>query len=138
MIYNLPQGVTPSVQNIPVVRKLVRDPTTVSDTRGGFWAEANNVKREYEQFRRAEKDSADFATKKTLDERNDLVHLFKLQAAQGKLAAKIRDEMQAVQSNKNLSAKERDIKIKNLERQEDEAYKVFLRDFDLRRNNDRK
>lgn len=133
ILYNAPQGVTPELQNIPVVRKLVRSPEAVSDTRGGFWSEANNVKREYEQFRRALKDNADFATTKTLDERNDLIHLFKLQEKQGKLAARMRDEILRVQADKNLSAKARDIKIRQLEKQEDEAYKVFLRDFDLRR-----
>lgn len=128
--FNATQGVAPETSNTPVVRKFIRQPG-VEDARGGFYEEANKIKAAAKRFSRAAKENDITAMNKMLDERGDFKELSKLVDSSIKETKFLRDEIQNIQADKTLSVKEKDIKIKQLEKDEAEVYKTF---FDVMQN----
>lgn len=134
MAMGLPQGVAPELENIPIVRKFARNPG-IADTRLNFWTEANEVKREHDRLKGMTKDNAPELNFIPEEKRKDIITLYKLMDKQSKLAAKIRNTALEVQRDATLSLKERELKLKELERQEAHAYDTFIKHFDLNKGN---
>lgn len=132
MVGNVPRGVNPELENIPIIRKFARTPG-IGDARGGFWKEAVDVKREYKRLKKMEKDNSPALNFIPDSKREDIKTIYKLMDSQSKLAAKIRNRMIEIQADKNLSLKEKHLQVKELERQEAHAYDVFLDEFELRK-----
>ena len=136
MTVNAVQGVAPEIENVPIARKFIRSPG-VSDMRTNFWRESNDVERDYKRMKAMQRDNAPELNFIPEEKRADIQAIYRLMDSQRKLAAKLRNSMLEVQRDDTLSAKERNLKIKELERQESNAYETFLNDFNLRKEDGR-
>lgn len=119
-------GVAPEVGNIPIVRKFVRQPD-VGDARSGFYAEANKIKAAAKRFSKAAKENDITAMDKMLDERSDIKELSKIVDGSIKQAGFLRDMVIEVQADKSLSAKEKKLKVRELEKEEESIYLEFFK-----------
>jgi hypothetical protein len=123
-------GVPPQdVKDIPVIRRFIREPS-ISDVRSAFWERKNEADAAVKQFSLAKKARDVDAMQGMLDKNLTLISLSKMSTKIVKLANASRDAAVAIKQDETLSMREKIQKIKELEKEEQEVYDLFINQFD--------
>ncbi len=121
----LAQGVAPDTYNIPIVRAFTHE-TGVSDSRQAFWKAKEDTDKAVEEFRAAKR-AGDTAAMIAIKKNNaSMLALAKVATKQQQSAKALRDAIDVIRLNDNMSLAEKQKKIKALELKEAETYDKFL------------
>lgn len=124
------EGVAPEIENIPILRKFVREPG-VADSRAAFHKAKREVESATQRFKSAHKDGDTFHSQKMLEENYEVMALIDFATSSAKMSSAARDEVLNIQANKDLSKADKKLRIKEIELQEQRVYDDFLRQFSV-------
>lgn len=130
---NLPiimaQGATPELNEMPVVRRFVRE-SGISDARSAFFEAAEEAKTTAGQYSAAMKDRNKLAAKEIMGENKSLESLAKHARSAAKQAKAKRDAIDEIRLDEKLGLDQKRLKIKEIERQEQAIYSKFMEAFE--------
>lgn len=127
---NAAEGVSPEIENVPVLRKFIRQPG-VSDSRSAFHKARKEAQNASDRFDKALKNGDVFISQQMLDENHEIIALANYAKQARKMAAEARDAIMQIQLDKDMSKAEKKVRIKEIELQEQRVYDQFLSAFDV-------
>lgn len=130
--YRASQGVDVPMKDIPIARRFVRD-IGVGDSRSAFWERAKEAKEATDAFSAAKKAKDTEGVQKILEDKRDLLAMGSYAKSMQKMIKAKRDEIDSINSNKEMSLKQKDEQVKMIEIQETAIYTRFIRAFDERK-----
>jgi hypothetical protein len=127
---NAAEGVSPEIENVPVLRKFIRQPG-VGDSRSAFHKARKEAQNASDRFDKALKNGDVFISQQMLDENHEIIALANYAKQASKMAAEARDAILQIQSDPDISKPEKKVRIKEIELQEQRVYDMFLEIFDV-------
>lgn len=127
---NAAEGVDPEIDNIPVLRKFIREPG-VNDTRGAFHKARKEAQSAAERAGKALRNGDIPEYTKMMSELQPIIEIAKYARDAQKMASMARDEVMRIQLDTDMSKAEKKLRIKEIELQEQRVYDQFLSAFDV-------
>ncbi|MCP5244887.1 MAG: hypothetical protein H6937_02505 [Burkholderiales bacterium] len=127
---NAAEGVEPELENIPVLRKFIREPG-VNDSRGAFHKARKEAQSAAERAGKALRNGDMPEYTKMMSELQPIIEIAKYARDAQKMASMARDEVMRIQLDTDMSKAEKKLRIKEIELQEQRVYDQFLSAFDV-------
>jgi len=127
---NAAEGISPEIENVPVLRKFIREPG-VNDSRGAFHKAKKEAQTAAERAGKALRNGDMPEYTKMMTELQPIIDIAKYASDAQKMASMARDEIMRIQLDKDMSKAEKKLRIKEIELQEQRVYDQFLSAFDV-------
>lgn len=127
---NAAEGIQPEIENVPVLRKFIREPG-VNDSRGAFHKAKKEAQNAAERAGKALRNGDMPEYTKMMTELQPIIDIAKYASDAQKMASMARDEIMRIQLDKDMSKAEKKLRIKEIELQEQRVYDQFLSAFDV-------
>lgn len=127
---NAAEGIQPEIENVPVLRKFIREPG-VNDSRGAFHKARKEAQTAAERAGKALRNGDMSEYTKMMTELQPIIDIAKYARDAQKMASMARDEIMRIQLDKDMSKAEKKLRIKEIELQEQRVYDQFLSAFDV-------
>lgn len=127
---NAAEGISPEIENVPVLRKFIREPG-VNDSRGAFHKAKKEAQTSAERAGKALRNGDMPEYTKMMTELQPIIDIAKYASDAQKMASMARDEIMLIQLDKDMSKAEKKLRIKEIELQEQRVYDQFLSAFDV-------